>query len=132
MSLNALRNRAIGVAAAAMALFVVSPANAFPVSDLAPTASAPQPSIAVFREGIDTPKLDRVWCRWGCRGGYFFGGLAAGALVGGALAAPYYYGPGPYYYGGPYGYPGYYGYGPGPYCWRSVWTQYGWRRVWAC
>ena len=32
------------------------------------------------------------------------GGLAAGAIVGGALAAPYYYGGGPYY-----------GYGGGPY-----------------
>ena len=43
-------------------------------------------------------------------GGYGWGGvgagLVAGALIGSALAAPYYYGPGPYgYYGhGPYGY----------------------------
>lgn len=42
--------------------------------------------------------------------------LVGGAIVGGMLAAPYYYGPGPYYrygYGpGPYYR---YGYGPGPY-----------------
>jgi hypothetical protein len=45
------------------------------------------------------------------------GGFVAGALLGGALAAPYYYAPGPYYYPSPY-YPpapaGYYAPGPGP------------------
>ena len=131
MVLTALRTRMMHVASATMALLAAGPAGAFTVSDLSPGVAAPQPSIAVFHEGIDAPKLDRVWCRWGCRGGFFFGGLAAGALIGGALAAPYYYrpyGPGPYYgyYGGPY-----YG-GPGPYCWRSVWTEYGWRRAWVC
>jgi hypothetical protein len=30
------------------------------------------------------------------------GGFVAGALLGGALAAPYYYAPGPYYYPSPY------------------------------
>jgi len=58
------------------------------------------------------------------RGAPFFGGLAAGAIIGGALAAPYYgYGYGPYYggyYGGPYA-----AYG-GCYA-RRVWTPYGWR-----
>jgi hypothetical protein len=61
--------------------------------------------------------------RWG-RGGWGWGlgaGLIGGAIIGGALAAPYYYGPGPYYYGpGPYYAPGPYApapayYGPGPY-----------------
>jgi BA14K-like protein len=43
--------------------------------------------------------------RWRGRG--FFPGFFAGAVLGGALAAPYYYGPGPYYYGpGPYVAPG--------------------------
>jgi hypothetical protein len=59
--------------------------------------------------------------RGGWRGPAIFGGLIAGALIGGALAAPYYgYGPG-------YG-PGYYGYGPGPYqsCWRRSWNGYRW------
>jgi hypothetical protein len=46
--------------------------------------------------------------------------LAAGALIGGAIAArPY------YYYPSYYAYPYY-----GPSCaWRTVWTAYGWRRV---
>ncbi len=34
----------------------------------------------------------------GYGGGGFYPGLAAGALIGGALAAPYYYGADPYYY----------------------------------
>ena len=58
------------------------------------------------------------------------GGLAAGALVGAAVAGgPYYYGPGPYY--GPA--PVYYG----PHCWwerNRVWDGWGWRieRVRVC
>lgn len=58
------------------------------------------------------------------------GGLAVGALVGSALAAPSYYGPG-YYYG-----PGPVYYAP-PRCWwerERVWDGYGWRlhRVRVC
>ena len=63
--------------------------------------------------------------RWHGRhfGPGIIGGLAAGAIIGGALAAPYYYGDGPYYYGGYYGGP--YAYGA---CWRErFWTPYGWR-----
>ncbi|MDQ2082476.1 hypothetical protein RA307_20000 [Xanthobacteraceae bacterium Astr-EGSB] len=92
--------------------------------------------------------------RWRGRGGWgigagVFGGLAAGALIGSAIAgpryyAPYYgygyrpyyayYGPRPYYRPRPY-----YGYAPGfayvggPYAYyrgcsnRRVWTPYGWR-----
>ncbi|HLJ70367.1 MAG TPA: hypothetical protein VKU03_03555 [Roseiarcus sp.] len=98
-------------------------------------ASADQPKVAIYRQGVDAPKFEHVWCRWGCRHGWgwrgpaLLGGLAAGAIIGGALAAPY-YGSGPYYggsyYGGPYGGPYY------PGCWRSVWTAYGWRRAWVC
>lgn len=51
---------------------------------------------------------------WGYRGGYYRGwgpgiglGIAGGALLGGALAAPYYYGG--YYGGAPYYDDGYYG-----------------------
>ncbi len=71
--------------------------------------------------------------------GAFFGGLAAGAIIGGVLAAPYGY-PAPYYgpayYGGPYPY----GYYPPYYsraCYhrlQSVWNGYRWyrRRVLIC
>ena len=56
---------------------------------------------------------------WGRGWGWGVGaGLVGGAIIGGALAAPYYYGYGPYYGPGPYYYgPGPYpapGYGPGP------------------
>jgi len=119
-------------AAAASALLMAGgPAGAFTFAGMAPTASADRPKAAIYRQGVDAPKLERVWRRWGCRHGWgwrgpaLLGGLAAGAIIGGAMAAPY-YGYGPYYggpyYGGPY-YPG---------CWRSVWTAYGWRRAWIC
>jgi hypothetical protein len=69
--------------------------------------------------------------RWGWGGGWgwgpgpFLGGLAAGAIVAGALA-PHYYSPYPYY--GSYGY-----YGGGAYgCWRSHWNGWRWVRVWVC
>jgi hypothetical protein len=58
----------------------------------------------------------RPWGWWGP--GPFVGGLVAGAVVGSALAAPYYY---------PYGY-----YGPSPYgpcAWRTVWNGYRWVRA---
>jgi hypothetical protein len=61
---------------------------------------------------------------WGWRGGWGWGPgpFVAGALVGGALAAPYYYGAyGPYYPYGPYPY-----YGPG--C-RRAWNGYAWVRA---
>jgi hypothetical protein len=60
---------------------------------------------------------------WGWRGGCcwgrapFWGGVAAGAVVGAAVAAPYYYGG--YYPYGPYGYYG---------C-RRVWNGYYWVRA---
>ena len=77
------------------------------------------------------------------------GGLAAGAIIGGALASPYYYGGGPAYGygGGPYygaGYGGgyygggpYYAYGGGGGCYlqrERYWDGFGWRvrRVQVC
>ena len=66
--------------------------------------------------------------RWGWWGPGLVGGFAAGAIVGSALARPYYYPYGYYGYYAPapvyYDYyvpgPAYYGYGPRPYygCWR--------------
>ena len=69
--------------------------------------------------------------RHGHNGAAIIGGLAAGALLGAAVAnGPYYGGPG-YYYGrpGPYYYR--------PHCWWSrerYWNGYGWRshRVRVC
>ena len=66
------------------------------------------------------------------RNAAIFGGLAAGALLGAAIAnGPYYaYSPGPYYYA-----PGPAYYGPDCYWTRHrVWTGYGWgwRRVRVC
>jgi hypothetical protein len=64
------------------------------------------------------------------RGGWGWGvgaGFLAGALIGGALARPYYYAPGPYYYApGPYYYaPPHYYYGRGYY--RYCWWRHGHR-----
>ena len=133
MRFLAIRKQAVRVAGAAMSLFAFgAPAGAFTVADLPQPTAERQPTVALYHQGIDQPKLEQVWCRWGCGWGWrrgwgwggaaVVGGLAAGAVVGGALAAPYYYGGGPY---GPYR-----GYYPG--CWRSVWTNYGWRSVWVC
>jgi hypothetical protein len=59
---------------------------------------------------------------WGWGPGPFFGGLAAGAAIGTALAAPYYY----------HGYSPYAAYGPYPYngpeC-GQVWNGYYWVRA---
>jgi hypothetical protein len=73
-----------------------------------------------------TSPADAYWRGggWGWRGGgWGWGGFAAGALVGAAVAAPYYYGG---YY--PYSYYGY----PGPYrpcVWRRWWNGYAWVRA---
>jgi hypothetical protein len=59
-------------------------------------------------------------------------GFAAGALIGSALAAPYYSGGYGYYpYGGYYGYaaPAAYPYAPPTCVWRSLWNGYTWVRA---
>ena len=61
---------------------------------------------------------------WGWRGGgwgWGLGGFAAGAVVGAALASPY--------YGYPYGYYAPYPYPPPPCVWRRVWNGYAWVRA---
>src|SRR3569833_1958689 len=72
-------------------------------------------------------------------------GIIGGAIVGGALASPYYYGPGPGYYEPGYYPPRYYASGPGYVAddyygggcvWQKqrFWDGYGWRvrRVRVC
>lgn len=84
-----------------------------------PVSAAPAaPGVAL--QNLAPSSIEHVRC-WGCGVG---AGFVAGAIIGGALAAPYYYGPG-YYSGGPYYYGGgpYYGggayYGGGPYYYGS-------------
>jgi hypothetical protein len=86
----------------AAALVTVGVASLSHVASAAPVAAplaiknaVPNSIEMVYRRG-------RGW-GWGAGAGF-----AAGAIIGGALARPYYYGPGPYYYG-----PAYYGY-PAP------------------
>jgi hypothetical protein len=64
----------------------------------------------------------QAWRGGGWGWGWGLGGFAAGAIVGSALAAPYYYPYGGYY--APYAY------APPPPCvWRRVWNGYYWVRA---
>jgi hypothetical protein len=74
------------------------------------------------------PQKAEAHC-YGCAvGAGVIGGLAAGAIIGSAIAGPHYYGYGPGYYYAPA--PAYY---YGPHCWwRRHWTPYGWRAVRVC
>ncbi|QPF93529.1 hypothetical protein [Bradyrhizobium commune] len=88
-------------------------------------AAAPMPTHVAAMKAATPEAATQVY--WRGRGfGWGIGGLAAGAIIGGAIASsgpygyyggsPYgYYGGSPYYgYGGGYGYPAYgYGYGSG-------------------
>ena len=71
-----------------------------------------------------------AWRGGGWGWGWGLGGFAVGALIGSALAAPYYYPYGNYGYGN-YGYANYgysnYGYAPSPYYGPGY---YGCRRAW--
>ena len=84
-----------------------------------PVSAAPAaPGVALQQLAPSSVEHVRWWGRGGCWGCGIGAGFVAGAIVGGALAAPYYYGPG-YYGGGPYYYGGgpYYpapAYSPGP------------------
>jgi hypothetical protein len=104
MCIRAFADRSI-VALAGIAVLSASPAQAF----------AP-----VSKQQVESLNVETVQYRgWGW-GGAAVGGLAAGAIIGSALA-PRYYGPGPAYYDG--------GYGP---CWRQEVDPYGrwfWARV---
>ena len=109
------------------------------VPSFASAAAAAPAGGALAIKNAATSNIETVQWRgrgwgWGGRGwGWGFGGgLAAGAIIGGALAGPGYYGyyggGGPYYSGGPYygAYDGAYAYGGR--CWRErIGTPYGWR-----
>jgi hypothetical protein len=100
------------------------------------TALAVAGSLAVASVATSGPALAwrGGWGGWhGGWGGWGWGGaaagFAAGAIVGSALAAPYYGGYGYYPYGG-YGYAAYPYYGYGPTCvWRNGWNGYTWIRA---
>ena len=68
-----------------------------------------------------------AWRGGGWGWGWGLGGFAVGALIGSALAAPYYY---PYGYYGNYGYAPSPYYGPGYYGCQRAWN--GWAWVSAC
>src|SRR5262245_4694248 len=90
------------------------------VSSFAGSANAVPLSASLALRDAATPMVETVqWRRWGGRRGIGFGfGLAAGAIIGAAISAPYYrygyYGYGypayGYYPAYSYGYPAYYGY----------------------
>jgi hypothetical protein len=100
------------------------------------TALAVAGSLAVATVATSAPALAwrGGWGGWH-GGGWGWGGpalgFAAGALVGSALATPYYAGGYGYPYGGGYyGYAAPYPYYGGPTCaWRSVWNGYTWVRA---
>jgi hypothetical protein len=59
-------------------------------------AGAAAIAVTMFGSATDADARHRGWV-----GPAIVGGIAAGALLGGAFGAPYYYGPGPYYYAEP-------------------------------
>lgn len=98
-----MSKRMLNMSAAAVA--AASVVAAFNVASATPFADPPAIKNAA---GSD---IEMVWGRgfgWG-----FGAGFLGGAIVGGALAAPYYYGAPAYYYGAPYYPPA--AYGPGYY-----------------
>ena len=123
MSIRSVVNRSVAaLAGASMLGLSLNPASAM-------TLVGPS-----LQNSVASSQVDKVWWRggWGWHGGWgrggwgwrrgwgwgpaaVVGGVAAGAIVGSALAAPY------------YGYGGYYGQ-----CWRQVVGPYGgwtWQRV---
>jgi hypothetical protein len=125
MSIRTFASRSIAaLAGVSMLALSLSPASAL-------TLAGPS-----LEKSVASAQIDKVWWRggwgwrgggWGWRGGWGYrgwgwgpaavvGGLAAGAIVGGAIASRPYYG---------------YGYGYGP-CWRQVVGPNGgpaWQRV---
>jgi len=86
------------------------------------TLSALVAAVTLAGAAVATSAPAQAWHRGGWGWGWGLGGFAAGAVVGSALAAPYY---------NPYGYYGYYAPPRPPPCvLRRVWNGYAW--VHAC
>jgi len=85
--LSSIRISAAAALFACASVAIVEPAVAAPIGQ---PLSIARPAAAL---------TEQVYWRggWGWGPGAFVGGLAAGAIIGGAIAAPYYYGS-PYYY----------------------------------
>jgi hypothetical protein len=98
---NPKRLLAAALLAGAGIAIIANPVSAMPA---APAVALQKAAASPVARELQTVRWGRGW-GWGVGGGF-----VAGAIIGGALAAPYYYGPGPYYYGG-----GPYYYGGGPY-----------------
>jgi hypothetical protein len=100
-ALDAQRNRGRPLMSKSIRVFATAALLAGATAGMMASATAApigQPA-AMARPASDL--TEQVYWRgrgWGWGGGAFVGGLAAGALIGGAIAAPYYYGS-PYYYG---------------------------------
>ncbi|HLH87023.1 MAG TPA: BA14K family protein [Xanthobacteraceae bacterium] len=103
---NAKRLLAAALLAGAGTAMLANPASAAPIAALQMAAPS----------ALEHVRWGGHWGHGGCWGCGVGAGFVAGAIIGGALAAPYYYGPGYGYYGVPYYYGGgpYY-YGAGPY-----------------
>jgi hypothetical protein len=99
------------------------------------TALAVAGSLAVATVATSAPALAWRGGGWGgWHGGWGWGGpavgFAAGALIGSALAAPYYSGGYGYHPYGGYAAPAAYPYYAPPTCvWRSLWNGYTWVRA---
>ncbi len=78
----------VATAVLAAAISLTKEASAMPVAD----------ALAI-KNGVPASVKTVQWRGWGWGLG---AGFVAGAVVGSALARPYYYGYGPYYYPGPY------------------------------
>lgn len=92
-------------------------AGAVMAAQIGQATAAPMPTNVAAMKAAAGDNVAQVHWRGG-GWGWGLGGLAAGAIIGSAIAAgsPYGYGYGPYYGGYGYGYPGYgYGYAPAYY-----------------
>jgi hypothetical protein len=110
--------RSLGLALSFSAVLAITPVAGACATPLTPLSAAAKP--ASHPSSIQGGVTEVRW-----RGGWGIGaGLLAGALIGSALATPYYYDPYPAYdgYGYAYGPAGYYP----RYAYTPYWGGYGW------